>query len=109
ALGEVTAGDVLRIVAKEIAVALLLALAMGGMAFGFALALTSLNLRVALAVATALVTVVVTADLVGAMLPLAASLVGADPAAMSAPLITTVADVSGVFMYFVIAQLFLRG
>ena len=43
----------------------------------------------------------------GAMLPIVTARLGLDPAVISAPLITTVADATGLMMYFTIATLLL--
>lgn len=47
--------------------------------------------------------VTVTGGVMGALLPFAARRIGTDPAAMSAPLITSVMDLVGVVIYFAIA------
>ncbi|RLG76673.1 MAG: magnesium transporter [Thermoprotei archaeon] len=107
ALGEVTRRDILAVVAKEFSVALLLGGALSSVAFVLALLVTSLDLEVALTVALSLVIVVLVADLMGALLPLAATSFGIDPAVMSNPLITTVVDVIGVMFYFTVASLML--
>ena len=45
------------------------------------------------------------AKLVGGMLPLAAKKLGADPAIMATPFITTIVDACSLILYFQIAQL----
>lgn len=40
----------------------------------------------------------------GSMLPLAAKRVGVDPAVVSAPLITTLVDATGLIIYFLVAR-----
>jgi len=50
---------------------------------------------------------VVLAAIVGAILPLIFRKVNLDPALMSGPLITTIVDVCGIFIYFEIARLIL--
>ena len=51
---------------------------------------------------------VVLAKLVGGMLPLAAKKLGADPAIMATPFITTIVDACSLILYFQIAQLVFR-
>ena len=46
-------------------------------------------------------------SLIGAMLPFAAKKVGADPATLSSPLITSICDLVGVIIYFALAIAFL--
>jgi magnesium transporter len=45
--------------------------------------------------------------LIGALLPFGARKIGTDPATLSAPLITSIMDLVGVFIYFGFAYLFL--
>jgi len=45
--------------------------------------------------------------IIGALLPFAARRIGADPATLSAPMITSVMDLIGVFIYFGFAYAFL--
>ncbi|MBA2262416.1 MAG: magnesium transporter [Solirubrobacterales bacterium] len=47
------------------------------------------------------------ATLVGAFLPLASSRLGIDPAVVSAPVVTTLVDATGLLIYFAIAQIIL--
>ena len=51
---------------------------------------------------------VILAKLVGGMLPLAAKKLGADPAIMATPFITTIVDACSLILYFQIAQLVFR-
>lgn len=108
ALGEISehsGRDVLLVLVKEASTAALIGLIMGGIGFGFSYAI-SRSVNVALAVASTLFTVVLLADLIGALLPIAARRLGIDPAVISAPLITTVVDVSVVFIYMTLAIVF---
>jgi magnesium transporter len=64
---------------------------------------------VALAVSISLVGVVLYGSVVGAMLPFVLRRLGLDPASASAPLVATLVDVSGLIIYFEVAQMILRG
>lgn len=66
------------------------------------------NLQVAAVVSTILLAVSALATLTGAALPFLFRLVRVDPAFVSAPLITTVMDIFGVFIYFFIAHMLIR-
>jgi magnesium transporter len=108
ALREISPRDVVRVLAKEIQVALLLALLLGIVAYGrvafFGGGSTipdefSLSL-VGVAIATALGLQVLTATLIGAVLPLAAARVKVDPAVMASPALTTIVDITGLLIYF---------
>jgi len=64
---------------------------------------------IALVVGTALVGVVTFGSLAGSMLPFLLRRVGFDPASASAPFVATLVDVTGLFIYFYAAVIFLRG
>jgi magnesium transporter len=66
-------------------------------------------LRVAATVALSLVGVVTWGTLSGSMLPFILRRVGLDPASASAPLVATLVDVSGLIIYFTLAQVLLTG
>jgi magnesium transporter len=63
--------------------------------------------EVGLVVGLAMISIVLVANLVGTVLPFILTRLRLDPAAASAPLITTVADVTGLMIYFSIAALLL--
>lgn len=102
AVGEVRPGDLSRVVFREARVGILL----GGMlaALGFLPAAYFVGRDIALVVSLTLLTVCTLASLVGSLLPLLARRIGVDPAVMSAPLITTLVDASGLVIYFLIAR-----
>ena len=52
-------------------------------------------------------TVVVCGNLVGATLPLVLKRIGLDPALMSNPVVASLVDVTGILVYFAIAEAFL--
>lgn len=64
--------------------------------------------RFGAAVALALTAQVITSTVIGALLPIGARAIRLDPAAVSAPAITTLVDVSGMVIYFTIAQALLH-
>jgi magnesium transporter len=66
-------------------------------------------LRVALTVSSSLAGVVLFGTLCGSMLPFALRRFGFDPATASAPFVATLVDVSGIVIYFSVANLLLRG
>jgi len=94
---------------------LLLALLLGAIAFGRVLFLGggsaipgsySLN-RLGIAISIALGLQVVTSTLIGALLPLGAAKMKWDPAVVASPALTTIVDITGLFIYFSTAKLFL--
>ncbi len=103
ALGEIRLSDALRVIARELSSGLLLGLMLAVVAFGFALLLGN-PLALALVVALSITAVCAWANTIGAIVPLAAQRVGLDPALVSAPLITTLVDATGLAIYLLIAQ-----
>ena len=109
ATGEFEPGDFLRIAFKEFGIAILLGLSLGLVAFGRALFCGSAGdslaatAHIALTIAVAIGAQVVSATVLGALLPLAASKLRLDPAVVSNPLLATMVDVTGLLLYFAIA------
>ncbi len=106
ALDEVVSSDWLRVLRREMAVALIIGATLAVVGFGRAMLWRS-GLQLSLVVATALPLIVLWAGAVGSVLPLAAKRVGVDPAVMSAPFIATLVDATGLVIYFEIAKRFL--
>jgi magnesium transporter len=102
ALGEVDTRDYLRLLWKEISVALALGITMS--ATVFFLAWWRSGIGVALAVSLSMVAVVFFGSLLGMSLPFILSRFKMDPAAASTPLVTVLADIMGVLIYFSIAK-----
>jgi magnesium transporter len=101
ATGDVVLKDWAGMLGRELAVAALLGVTM-------AAAVSMLGIwrggpDIALVVSLTMALVVVTGSLIGMSLPFLLSRVRLDPAAASAPLITTIADAVGVIFYFGIA------
>jgi magnesium transporter len=104
ALGEVRVRDVVRVIRREVSAGILLGVLLGVIAFFRAL-LWGVDYDLALCVATTILVVCTWANAVGAAIPLAAQRFGIDPTVISAPLITTLVDASGLFIYFSVAHL----
>ncbi|MDP3058274.1 MAG: magnesium transporter [bacterium] len=102
ATGEVGFKDVLKVFKKELSVGLALGLAMGAVTFLRALMMGE-SVLLALSVSVTLFAILIMAALTGSMLPLAIRRVGLDPAVGSSPLITTIVDTAGLFIYFTVA------
>jgi magnesium transporter len=107
ATGEVKPRRALAIILREVGIGALLGIVLGAVALGWAYAFGR-NLQVAAVVSTTLVAISVLATLAGGALPFIFRLLKIDPALVSAPFITTIMDISGVAIYFVIAQMILR-
>lgn len=115
ALAEIKPKDILRVLFKEIRVAVLLGLSLSVVAFGRVLFFGTrgtipegLTLgQIGLAVSLALALQVVSATLLGAFLPMMASRCKVDPALVASPALTTCVDISGVFIFFTVTGLML--
>lgn len=106
ALGEVRLRDVFHVIWRESAVGLMLGILLG--AVGFVRALTwHTGVEIALVVSLTLLTVVVWSNLVAAVVPILAERFRIDPSVVSAPLITSIVDATGLLIYFTLAKLLL--
>lgn len=106
ALGEILPRDARRVVTRELAGGLLLGVLLSIVALGFALLLGH-SLDLALVVALAVIAICTWANTIGALVPLVARRLGLDPALVSAPLITTVVDATGLMIYLLLAKVLL--
>lgn len=102
ATGDVMARDWLRLWGKELGVSVALGVTMGAAVYG--IGLWRGGTEVAIAVALAMVLVVTFGSMVGMLLPMLLNRFGFDPATASAPLITSIADICGILIYFSIAS-----
>jgi magnesium transporter len=107
ALGEVGMRDLAWLVFKELRVGLIMGLIMGVVAIGQAWFL-GVSSDIATAVSITVVAICAWAATVAAALPLILRRLGVDPAVVSAPLISTLVDGTGLIIYFEIARLVLR-
>lgn len=106
ATGRAKMSDWFALLGKEVFVAASLGLSMG-------LAVSLIGFfragpEVAVVVALTMVCTVLFGSLVGMSLPFVLSKFGLDPATASAPVITSIADIGGVLIYFTIATYLLR-
>ena len=102
ATGDVKLNDWWHMFVKELLVSSALGLTMGitVSVIGFFRGGTQIGLIVALA----MVLIVITSSLVGLLLPFILQKFGRDPATASAPLVTSIADICGVLIYFSLAS-----
>lgn len=102
-LGEVEFRDMIRVVWKEIRVAVLCGITLAVVNFGKLLLLDGVGMQVAMIVCLTLVVTVMVAKIVGCTLPMLAKQIGFDPAVMASPFITTIVDAVSLVIYFQIA------
>lgn len=104
-VGEVQLRDLGWVLAKEMSVGAAVGLIMA--VAGFLRAGGSYGRDIGLVVASTIVCVTLWSATVAAILPLVLRRLGVDPAVVSAPLITTLVDATGLFIYLTIAGLVL--
>lgn len=103
-LGEIGYRDVMRIVWKEMRVALMCGVTLAGANFIKLLWFDRVGITVALVVCLTLVVAVMLAKVIGCTLPILAKRIGFDPAVMASPFITTIVDALSLLVYFQIAK-----
>jgi len=114
ALGQVTAGDWLRVLGHELVLGLLLGVSLGLIGFARA-ALTPEDLlrgqaewwQLAVVIGQAVAAICLWGTLIGSLLPLAFRALGFDPAFASSPFVATFVDVTGIIIYFTVASLWI--
>ncbi len=111
-LGDIEFSDILRVIWKELRIALLCSLALTVINFLklwlvdhllFGTFDVGKELTEILVVCLTLTATVIVAKLVGSALPILAKKIGFDPAVMASPLITTIVDTISLVIYFAIA------
>jgi magnesium transporter len=107
-LGEIRFGDILKVIWKEMRVAVLCGAtlaAVGVLKFMF---FDHSGLEASLAVSFTLMSTVFVAKFIGATLPMLAKKLGLDPAVCASPFITTIVDALALMIYFMFARLLLK-
>jgi magnesium transporter len=105
-LGEIGVKNAWRVAMREATTGLLVGAMLGIVAFGQAFWVTR-DFKLALTIAVTVCAICVWSTAVGSIIPIAAHRVGVDPAVLSAPLITTLVDATGLLIYLTIAKLIL--
>jgi magnesium transporter len=112
ALEEITAGDAFRVFRRELLMGLALAVSLGALAVFRTWFLTPNNLfanqtelvKLTYTISLSVMAICLWGAMLGAMLPLAIRRLRLDPALISSPAIATISDVSGIVIYFKIAN-----
>ncbi len=109
-LGELEFSDLWNVVWKEIRTAVLCGVALSAACFGklmlidrWLLGNPEVTVMVAAVVCITMALTVLSAKIVGAVLPMLAKKLGLDPAVMASPFITTIVDALALLIYFRIA------
>ena len=106
ALGDVDPRrDFFRVVGREALTGLCLGLLLGPLGFFFTWLLMGTTPSFGLVIACSILGICVWADGVGSMVPMLARLAKIDPAVVSAPLISTLVDATGLLIFYSVARL----
>jgi len=113
-LGELKFRDIGQVLWKEFRTAILCGIALALVCFAkiwlvdkMLFGNDEITLMVDLVVCLALAVTVIIAKIVGGMLPLVAKALGADPAVMASPFISTIVDALSLLVYFMFANMML--
>jgi magnesium transporter len=102
ALDEIRFRSIGRVFVREAGSGLFLGALLGAFGFLFAL-IMGFSPPTGLAVGLSILGICAWANVVGAIVPIVAQRLGIDPTVMSAPMITTLVDATGLFIYFFVA------
>lgn len=104
AVGEITTKDWLKVLWKEIRISSLVGIVLSVVNLFRLILIEKVQLIIALTVSMTLLATVITAKIVGGILPLLAKKIKLDPAIMAGPLLTTIVDAISLTLYFLIAR-----
>jgi magnesium transporter len=102
ALGEIQRTDGFRVLYREWLTGVLMGILLGAIGFVYTWMLHR-NAAFAAVIALAILFICMWANSVGALVPLLAKRVGIDPAVVSAPLISTLVDATGLVIFYTVA------
>jgi magnesium transporter len=103
ALNQIQPSDTFKVVAREAATGLVLGILLGSIGFLFAWQTEPEHPKFGLVIGLAILGICVWANAIGALVPLLASRFKIDPALVSAPLISTLVDTTGLVIFYSIA------
>jgi magnesium transporter len=104
AIGEIGPQHTVRVFLKEASTGLMLGATMAVLMFGRALITTGATTEVAMVVAITIFSIGIWAATVGSILPIVLNRLRVDPAVVSAPLISSLVDTTGLIIYFTVAK-----
>ena len=107
ALGEVELSDWIRVLWKELRVAVVSGAALAAVNMLRMMIFDGVGLMISAVVSITLMFAIVLAASVGCLLPMGAKRLGLDPAVMASPMITTIVDAAALLLYFMIATVML--
>ncbi len=107
ALGEIRLRDAGRVLGRELSTGAIVGIAIGAIAFTRALTWGA-HLPLALTVGLSVLVICTWSTMVGSLIPILAQRFRVDPALLSAPLIATLVDATGLVIYLQIAKIVLE-
>lgn len=107
ATDEVEPEDFPRVLWKEVRVGAVIGVLLSVINFGRIMLFDGDGIMVALTVCTAMVGIVIFAKVLGSMIPLIVKRLGADPALIANPAISSISDAVALTIYFLMAKVFL--
>jgi magnesium transporter len=107
ALGEIRLRDAWKVFAREMSTGVVIGLLIGAVAFGRAL-LWGSSMPLAITVSISVLVICSWSTTIGSLIPIMAHRLRIDPAVLSAPLIATLVDATGLVIYFSIAKVILH-
>ena len=108
ALGEISPKNAFKVLKKEFSIGIIVSIVLALLNFLRLIMIEKINIPVAFTVSITLVFTIIISKIVGALLPLLAKIVKADPAVMATPLITTISDAVTLVIYFSFATAILK-
>ena len=108
ATGDIELEDFLKVIWKEIRIALIVGVCLSSINYLRIVFLDHNPPGVALTVCLSMTVIVVIAKLIGSMLPMLAKRIGIDPALMAGPMMASVTDMISLGTYFIMAGLILN-
>lgn len=107
ATDEISTHDLLKVIWKEMRVAILVGTVLA-IVNGIRIVIQYQNLLIAIVVGITLLLIVIAAKLIGGILPIIAKKMKLDPALMASPIITTIVDIFSVTVFFALSTLILK-
>jgi magnesium transporter len=107
ALGEIGLKHAWRVVSREATTGAIVGAMVGVVAFAQARLLWKTPIPLAITVSVTMFAICIWSTSVGSLIPIIADRLGIDPAVLSAPLISTLVDATGLIIYLTIAKMIL--
>lgn len=105
AVHEIEPSDFLKVIWKELRIALICGCVLSIVNFARVLLSYSADVKLAITVSFALYCTVIMAKIIGCSLPMLAKKIKLDPAVVATPLITTVVDATSLLIFFTVAKM----